>query len=312
MQDIWQLADIEETRFAAAASLLAIRSQQQADPVSAQLHDDDDDSEGDEITEEESMKPTARLNQASQKVLKDKFLDRLGEVLAREKTHVQLKQHYLATWRTVKSSETSGSSEEHIEFRPKAKTVLVSRLPADGKEPELVPIGFYAPPKKHERRIREYADYMPDFHRYWGSCQLDRRFRRVGAEKQEIESQNGQRFWYGDAFIVRFSQQINPFVYDVHDVPVTILHWHSLKLMFRNMWEESFLEQELGVDQYQEGLLQKTEVDKNILFERMTHVERGVLRRFPPNTLELLADFLSDSGKNSSGRVAVLLCMGLR
>src|SRR4051794_20167682 len=91
MGDIWQLADIEEVKFAAAASLLAIRGRQQAIFVSDQPHDEYDNDSTDEEIEEQgaTTKPTARLNRASLNALKDKFLDRLGEVLAREKSHVR-------------------------------------------------------------------------------------------------------------------------------------------------------------------------------------------------------------------------------
>src|SRR5436305_327681 len=91
MGDIWQLADVEEIKFAAASSLLAISGRQQAIFASGQLHDEYDNDSADEEVEEEgaTTKPTARLNRASLSTLKDKFLDRLSEVLAREKSHVQ-------------------------------------------------------------------------------------------------------------------------------------------------------------------------------------------------------------------------------
>ena len=92
---------------------------------------------------------------------------------------------------------------------------------------------------------------------------LDRRFRRVSVENQEIKALEGdywiywnendelpeneyiknligikqigfaRRFWYGDAFIVRFSEHPTTFAYDVHDVPSTILQWHPLESLSR-------------------------------------------------------------------------------
>ena len=91
MNNIWQLADIEEIKFAAAASMLAIRSQQQAVIALSQSWNEDSNDSADKDNEEEeaTTKPTARLNRVSHRALKDKFLDRLGEVLAREKSNVQ-------------------------------------------------------------------------------------------------------------------------------------------------------------------------------------------------------------------------------
>lgn len=212
----------------------------------------------------------------------------------------RLKQRYLASRQAVETPRTSTSSEEPIIFGPKVKTVRVGRLPADGKELELVPINFYAQPEKHDRRVPEYGHcYMPDFHRYWGACQLDRRFRRVNAENQEIKTLNGEywiywnendelpenayikdligikqvdfarRFWYGDAFIVRFSEHPTTFAYDVHDAPAAILQWHPLRRIFQDMWEKSFLESELEQDQYFEAEQQKSEADQEIILQRM-------------------------------------------
>jgi len=212
----------------------------------------------------------------------------------------KLKQRYLARQRAIESLRTSTSSEELINFGPKVKTVQVGRLPANGKEPELVSIEFYALPEKRDRKIREFGHYyIPDFHRYWGACQLDRRFRSVNAEGQDIELLNGhywlywnendelpeneyikyligikqvdcmRRFWYGDVFIVRYSEYPKTFAYDVYNVPATILQWHTLKTEFQDMWEKSFLESELELDRIIEADRQKREVDKDIFLQRM-------------------------------------------
>lgn len=228
---------------------------------------------------------------------------------------------------TQSKALVSGNSKLKQRFGPKVKTVRVSRLPAHGKEPELVSIDFYALPEERDRRVRELGHYyMPDFHRYWGSCQLDRRFRSVDAENQEIKSLNGKyliywnendelpenehiknligikqvdytrRFWYGDAFIVRYSEHPKTFAFDIYDVPTAILKWHLLNMIFQDMWEKSFLESELEQDQRMEADLEKREADKDIIFQRMTSVEREVLGRSPPNTLEVLALTSCDDG----------------
>ena len=88
MRDIWQLAYIEEERFAAAASLFAIYTQQQSVPGSPLIiHDSDSDSSGEEDIDDDWQTTifSVGLHQASNHLLKDKFLDRLSEVLAREK-----------------------------------------------------------------------------------------------------------------------------------------------------------------------------------------------------------------------------------
>lgn len=89
MRGIWQLADIEEERFAAAASLFALYTWQHSVPRSPSiLHDSEIDSSGEEDVDDnlQTTIPSAGLHQASSRILKDKFLDRLSEVLAREKT----------------------------------------------------------------------------------------------------------------------------------------------------------------------------------------------------------------------------------
>ena len=78
-----------------------------------------------------------------------------------------------------------------------------------------------------------------------------------------------RRFWYGDNFIVRFSEHPTTFAYDVHDAPSTILQWHPLKSLFQDMWEKSFLESQLEEDRYFEARRQKMEADQDIIFQRM-------------------------------------------
>jgi hypothetical protein len=88
MRNIWQLADIEQERFAAAASLLAIHTQQRSVCMPPLLPAGDDDSSGEEDNDDDwqTTIPRERIHRAKAQDLKDKFLNRLSEVLAREKT----------------------------------------------------------------------------------------------------------------------------------------------------------------------------------------------------------------------------------
>lgn len=212
----------------------------------------------------------------------------------------RLKQHYLNSQRTSRTSDTTRSSEKASSFGPKVKTVQVGRLPANGKDLELVPIDFYALPENCDRKLPETGfDLMPDFHIYWGAGQLDRKFRKVTAENQELKAINGKykiywnendelpenkyikdllgikqvdltrRFWYGDAFILRYSEHPTTFAFDVHDVSTEILQWSPLKTLFRDMWDNSFLESQLERVQYFDEQLEKVKADQDIIFQRM-------------------------------------------
>ena len=208
-----------------------------------------------------------------------------------------LKRHHLAIQR---ASGTSRQIEECVSFGTKIKSVRVCVLPANGMAPELVHINFYGLPEKRDRRIPEFGHYfMPDFHDYWGESQLNRQFRRVSVSNQDVKALEGEywiywnendelpenmhiknllgikhieparRFWYGDVFIVRFSEQPTTFVYDVHDVPIEVLQWHGLKALLQDMWQEGFLESQLEEDRYFDERQEKIETDKDIIFQRM-------------------------------------------
>jgi hypothetical protein len=211
-----------------------------------------------------------------------------------------IKKQYLANQRTWNSSEMVDRSEEPITLGRKIKSVRVGLLPADGSKPRLIPINFYALPEKYDSRIRESGhDYVPDFHNAWGECQFDRRFRILTLEDQELKELDGdyrlywnenhelpeneniktllgikevnaiRRFWYGDTFLVRFSEHPKTFAYDVHNVPTTIFQCRYLETVFKDMWENQFLEAELERDRYFEAHQEKREADKDIIFRRM-------------------------------------------
>ncbi len=210
------------------------------------------------------------------------------------------RKQYLENQRTWSSLEMVEGSEGPITLGRKIKTVLVGLLPADRSKPGLIPINFYALPEKGDRRIREGGhDYIPDFHDSWGECQFDRRYRILTLRNQAVQELEGdyrlywnenhelpenenikiflgiekvnaiRRFWYGDTFVVRFSEHPKTFAYDVHDAPTAIFQGLYLKTVFQNMWESQFLEAELERDRYHEAHQEKIEADKEIILRRM-------------------------------------------
>lgn len=211
-----------------------------------------------------------------------------------------MKKQNLANQRTWNSSKTVDGSEEPVTLGRKIKSVRVGLLPVDGSKPRLIPINFHALPEKQDRRIREGGhDYVPDFHGSWGECQFDRRYRILTLQNQAMKEVEGdyriywnenhelpeneniknllgikkvnaiRRFWYGDAFVVRFSEHPKTFAYDVHDAPATIFQCRHLETVFGDMWKNQFLEAELERDRYQEAHLEKVEADKDIILRRM-------------------------------------------
>ena len=89
MTDIWHLADIEEERLAAAATLLASYTQQQSvyRPALILPEGDDDNSCKEDIDDDwQTIMACEKLHRATGHTLKDRFLSLLSEVLAREKT----------------------------------------------------------------------------------------------------------------------------------------------------------------------------------------------------------------------------------
>lgn len=78
-----------------------------------------------------------------------------------------------------------------------------------------------------------------------------------------------RRFWYGDVFIVRFSEHAKTFAYDVHDAPAAIFQDRQLEAVFQDMWEKQFLEAGLEGDRYFEGQQEKREADKELILQRM-------------------------------------------
>ena len=211
-----------------------------------------------------------------------------------------IKKQHLANQQTWSSSEMGEGSEEPITLGQEIKSVRVGLLPADGSKPRLIPINFHALPEKGDRRIRESGhDCVPNFHDSWGVYQFDRRYRILTFENQAIKELEGdyrlywnenhelpeneniknllgikkvnavRRFWYGDTFVVRFSEHPKTFAYDVHDVPTAIVQCRYLETVFQDMWENQFLEAELERDRYYGAHQEKIEADKEIILRRM-------------------------------------------
>jgi len=90
MSSIWNLAGVEELDFAATATLLAISARQQSIAQGGRKkgcldEEEEDDSDNDE-TEDAASDSQRQIAECSHDALTDKFLNRLAEILAREKS----------------------------------------------------------------------------------------------------------------------------------------------------------------------------------------------------------------------------------
>ncbi|KAJ4297504.1 hypothetical protein N0V90_005396 [Kalmusia sp. IMI 367209] len=214
--------------------------------------------------------------------------------------YTAIRKQHLANQRTWTSSKIIGENEEPITLGRKIKSVRVGLLPADGSKPRLIPVNFHTLPERADCRIRESGfDSVPDFHESWSECQFERRYRILTLQNQPIKELEGdyrvywnennelpeneniknllgirkvdsiRRFWYGDIFIVRFSEHPETFAYDVHDAPTTILQCQHIETLFKDMWKNKFLETELDGDLHFGTRQEKIEADKDIIYGRM-------------------------------------------
>jgi hypothetical protein len=214
-----------------------------------------------------------------------------------------LRDRHLTDGQPLASPKVSSEVEQPSGLGREIKTAKVGRLPADGSDTDLVPVAFHALSKTTDIRMFEFGkDYVPDFHEAWDTRQFDRRYRNLIFKDQACECWNGEyrlywnenptlpinetikaflkiegevermrRFWYGDVFLVRFSEQPKTFDFDVHDLPFTIAECRRvLEQLFRDMWEEEYLEAQLEEDRYMEEDLAKTEADKEVILQRMS------------------------------------------
>lgn len=79
-----------------------------------------------------------------------------------------------------------------------------------------------------------------------------------------------RRFWYGDVFFMKYSENPQTSAFEVHDLPFTISQCQfALEQIFGDMWEKKTLEVELEQDQFVAERQDKLEADKAILLQRM-------------------------------------------
>jgi hypothetical protein len=213
-----------------------------------------------------------------------------------------VKERFYTKSRNSRFPERVAPSQKLIKLGWKVKTVNVGRLPADGSSPVLVAVDFHKLPDKGYQSMREVVgNLVPDFHSYWREHQFDRRFHNWTFSDQPSEDSNGEyrlywnenfelcenqsvkrllkeelqdinvmrRFWYGDVFLVRFSEHPKTYDYDVHDVPASSLHGQALGAIFRHMWKEKSMEAELETDRSLGEHQEKFEADKAIIWQRM-------------------------------------------
>jgi len=214
------------------------------------------------------------------------------------------RDQYLKGQRPSHSPKTAHESGRASGIGCKIKTVEVGCLPADGSDAKLVKIVFHALSKAAGVKMFESEqEYVPDFHDFWHEHQFDRRYRDITLKGQANKDWNGEyrlywnenhalldngtikillgiekvetmrRFWYGDVFIIRFSEHSKTSKFDVYDLPFSVPECHVvLKQIFRHMWENEFLEAQLQRDRYTEEHLAKVEADKHITLQRMSGI----------------------------------------
>lgn len=212
-----------------------------------------------------------------------------------------LRNKHLVNRRPQRPRSIAEEDQRSSRLGRKIKTAQVGLLPADGIEPSLVSIAFHELPTPANHKLVEYGwDYVPDFHNAWHVCQFDRRYLNIPSGDQFSSDWDGEyrlywnendalpenetikallgieevdpmrRFWYGDVFLMRYSEHPKTFKFNVHDLQLDVLQSRAaLKRVFQNMWEKRFLETELEQDQYSEEHRAKSEADKYILWQRM-------------------------------------------
>jgi hypothetical protein len=215
-----------------------------------------------------------------------------------------MRDQHLADRRPAEPPKTDEEGVQSSELGRKIKSVQVGLLPADGAEPGLVTMTFHAWSKTADQKTIECGrEYVPDFRDAWAPYEFDRRYRNITFKGQANKEWDGEyrlywnenhalgenmtvrtllgfdkskkidimrRFWYGDVFLMRYSEQPKTFDFDVHNLPFTISQCQAvLEELFRKMWEAEYLEIELGRDRYIDECLSKSEADKYILWNRM-------------------------------------------
>jgi len=211
-----------------------------------------------------------------------------------------LQKEYLANQHTLNSTRVADTNDNKVVLGPKVKSVTVGILPVDGSQPMVAQVAFHALLQPPDHRIPEFGhDLVPDFHDAWGEYQFHRRYRIVNLRAQESDDLNGdyrlywnespelsenksikgylgeetieaaRRFWYGDVFLVHFTEHPETFAYNVRDVPQNVTQCQAWRNLFQQMWADQFLESELEGDRYFAEEQAKRDSDEEIILSRM-------------------------------------------
>ena len=165
-----------------------------------------------------------------------------------------LRDQHVKDHRPLASPNISNEGERPSALGRKIKTVRVGCLPANISDPDVVSIAFHDLSKTPGVKTFESGkEYVPDFREAWDAYQFDRRYRDITLGEQAREDWNGEYrlywnenpklphnqtiksilniegevetmrcFWYGDVFLVRYSEHPETFDFDVYDLPFTI------------------------------------------------------------------------------------------
>ncbi|KAJ5055962.1 hypothetical protein J3E74DRAFT_421759 [Bipolaris maydis] len=245
-------------------------------------------------------------------------------------TPSKLKREHLAHERSKTARMPAEKPDESDDnFGPKLKTVQVLRIPADGSEPRLVPIAIHVQSLKSKRWIPELGLHIvPDFREYWGAYHVDRKLRCFNIHDQPIKMIEGdywiyrnenidlpeneyikrmlgldhidssRRFYYGDVFMVKYTEHPKTLACEVNSIPNALPPKLivMLKRVFQHEWDKAYLELQLQIDQDMQEQILKVKTDKEVLYSRMTPIEREIIDSMPSSVLEILAIQLCDDG----------------
>jgi hypothetical protein len=175
------------------------------------------------------------------------------EIISAPVESTALVKNYLADQHALDSPKGADENDDSIVLGSKVKSVAVGILPVDGSQAMAAYVAFRALPVPSDLRIPEFGhDLVPNFHDAWGECQFNRGYLDVELRAQESDELNGdyrlywnnnpdlsknksvkahickptveaaRRLWYGDVFVVKFTEHPDTFAYNVYDVPKDI------------------------------------------------------------------------------------------
>lgn len=103
-----------------------------------------------------------------------------------------LKNKHLTDHKPRHTPSISNERKPSGKFGPRIATAKVGILPVNGTEPRMVSIAFHAPCETSGHRTVEAGrHFVPNFRRYWGTHQFERRLWNITFENQAGESWNG-------------------------------------------------------------------------------------------------------------------------